>query len=598
MSQTRLPDGFIAELKDRLRLSDIVGRKVKLKRQGKAFVGLSPFTSEKTPSFYVHDTEGFFKCFSSGLGGDAIKFIQETERLSFMDAVEKLADEVGMALPKATPESRAVYDKRQRLYAACEEAALFFTASLHDQSGHIARKYLEKRGLEAASWARHRLGYAPDEWRSLITHLTQKGFSQSEIIEAGLAVSKPGQSAPYDRFRGRLIFPIADIKGRVIAFGGRALEPDAKPKYLNSSDTELFHKSQVLYRYKQAREAYGGSSASGLIVCEGYMDAIALSEAGFDHAVAPLGTALTEAQLGLVWRAGSEPILCFDGDAAGLNAAYRSIDRALPLLEPGKSLFFALMPQGLDPDDVLRLQGIKAMSGLLEASLSLCDLLWQRERDREALNTPERQAGLEQRLNQAVQSIQHAQVKSAYQRDLRERMRTHFWQKNRGLKAKSETHSLRSQAKLRGLGLIAYAIDNPGLIEEGYELLAAVTLPDKDVEHIRNCIFDILHADLPLDRKAVSTHLKQSGQIRALKLLQSYPHAPLIRPDEPEARDWLIALQQQTALGNAAQGSVITANMSGSESTLAWKRLHKRVAERQALKQRLHDADKASSDPD
>jgi len=485
MSGIRLPDGFIDELKTRVRLSDVVGRKVKLKKQGKAFVGLSPFTTEKTPSFYVHDTEGFFKCFSSGIGGDAIKFIQETERMSFMEAVEKLAEEVGMSLPKATPEAKEVYDRRLRLYEACEAACQFYESSLRGQRGNEAREYLQGRGLYVEAWSRHRLGFAPDEWRSLLDHLSQKGFSKSEVIDAGLAVQKEGGKEPYDRFRGRVIFPIEDAQGRVIAFGGRGLQPDAKPKYLNSSDTPLFHKGSVLYRYKRAREALGHGEGGGLIVCEGYMDAIALTEAGFGHAVAPLGTALTEDQLALLWRVGPEPTLCFDGDAAGKRAAYRSIDRALPFLEPGKSLFFSLLPDGLDPDDVIRQSGRQVMADMLKGAMPLSELLWLRERDLDAVDTPERQAGLEQRLKQAASVIRHAGVQSAYERDLRRRMNDYLWQMRAARRGKPAPSKLKAEAKVRGLGLIVRAIDNPDLIEGGGELLAGANFPNEDVCALR-----------------------------------------------------------------------------------------------------------------
>ncbi len=268
----RIPDGFVDELKTRIRPSEVIGRKVKLKKQGKEWVGLSPFTNEKTPSFYVNDQKKIFKCFSSGIGGDVISFVMETERLSFMEAVEKLADEAGMALPKATPESQEQYDRRLRLIGASEAAAAFYEERLRSAEGAEARRYLEGRGLKPGSWGKYRLGYSPDDWRKTFEHLRSKGFSQSEIVEAGLAVEKDGGGDPYDRFRGRLMFPIEDARGQVIAFGGRALEPDAKPKYLNSSDTPLFHKSRVLYRYKAAREAFGGTDEGGLIVCEGYMD--------------------------------------------------------------------------------------------------------------------------------------------------------------------------------------------------------------------------------------------------------------------------------------------------------------------------------------
>jgi len=590
MSGIRLPDGFLDELKTRVRLSDVVGRKVKLKKQGKAWVGLSPFTVEKTPSFYVHDTEGFFKCFSSGIGGDAIKFVQETERMGFMEAVEKLAEEVGMSLPKATPEAKEVYDRRLRLYEVCEAACQFFEASLRGQAGGPARTYLQGRGLHVEAWGRHRLGYAPDEWRELIGHLRRDGFSQSEIVEAGLAVQKDNGAEPYDRFRGRVIFPIEDPQGRVIAFGGRGLEPDAKPKYLNSSDTPLFHKGRVLYRYKRAREALGHGAGGGLIVCEGYMDAIALTEAGFPHAVAPLGTALTEDQLELLWRVGPEPTLCFDGDAAGLRAAYRSIDRALPFLEPGRSLFFTLLPDGLDPDDVITQRGRQTMADMLEGAVPLVELLWQRERDLDGVDTPERQAGLEQRLKQAASQVRHPGVKSAYERDLRRRMNDYLWSQRAAKRGKAEPSKLKAETKVRGLGLIVRAIDNPELIERAGEVLAAAHFPDEDVSALRDVIFDMIHADSPLDRSHVSAHLERLGRTRAKELLKNYPTASPIDIDGPQGRDWLIALEQHNASDGSDDDGLFDAGDDATASVSAWKRHHLQVAERRALRARVNEA--------
>lgn len=592
MSPIRLPDGFIEELKTRIRLSDVVGRKVKLKKQGKAWVGLSPFTTEKTPSFYVHDTEGFFKCFSSGIGGDVIKFVQETERMPFMDAVEKLAEEVGMSLPKATPEAKEVYDRRQRLYEVCEAACQFYESRLRGHEGSQARSYLQGRGLYVESWGRHRLGFAPDEWRALLDHLSQKGFSRSELIEAGLAVQKEDGGDPYDRFRDRVIFPIEDAQGRVIAFGGRGLEPDAKPKYLNSSDTPLFHKGSVLYRYKSAREALGHGEGGGLIVCEGYMDAIALAEAGFGHAVAPLGTALTEDQLALLWRVGPEPTLCFDGDAAGQRAASRSIDRALPFLEPGKSLFFTLLPDGLDPDDVIRQRGRQVMADMLAKALPLSELLWQRERDLDPLDTPERQAGLEQRLKQAVRVIRHPGVQSAYERDLRRKMNDHLWTLRAARRGKAEPSGLKADTKVRGLGLIVRAIDNPELIERAGEVLGAADFPDQDVRALRDAIFDMIHAGKALDREGVSTHLHRSGRIRAKELLKNYPKAPPIDADGAQGRDWLIALEQHNASHGSGDDGMIHAGDDATASISAWKRHHLQVAEREALRARVNEAAK------
>ena len=591
----RLPDGFLDELKARIRPSDVIGRKVSLKKKGKEWVGLSPFTNEKTPSFYVNDQKRIFKCFSSGMGGDVIKFVQETERLSFMEAVEKLAEEAGMQLPTATPEAQEVYDRNQRLRAACEEATKFYEAELRGSNGAAARTYLEGRGLSPDSWERHRLGYAPDSWDATREHLKKKGFSLKEIIGAGLAVEKDGGGEPYDRFRGRVIFPIPDSRGHPIAFGGRGLAPDAKPKYLNSSDTDIFHKGRVLYRYKDAREALGYGSGGGLIVCEGYMDAIALTEAGFAQAVAPLGTALTEEQLSLLWRAGPEPVLCFDGDRAGLGAAYRAIDRALPHVTPGQSLFFVVLPDGMDPDDYIKARGANAMGEALASAVPMIELLWRRERDAESVDTPERKAGLESRLKQAAAAIKDPAVRSAYERDLLGRMRDHFWQIRRagrgGSKSADPAVIKGAPPNISGLGNIVRAIDSPALIEHASEELAAAQFADHDIGAIRDAIFELISAGKEVDRAAAHSHLLSTGKTRAANLLEKYPETSPLTPDEPEGREWLIALEQYAADESSDGAGLNDAGGSLSEDWAATIRsTGRRAAERRARKARVNEA--------
>lgn len=616
-SSVRIPDGFVEELKARIRPSDVIGRKVKLTKKGKEWVGLSPFTNEKTPSFYVNDQKRIFKDFSSGLGGDVISFVMETERLTFMEAVEKLAEEAGMQLPKASPEAAEEYDHRKRLQAACEAAAAFYEERLHSAEGAAARAYLEGRGLRPGAWKRHRLGYAPDDWRKTIEHLKAEGFTTQEILEAGLAKESDRGGEPYDAFRGRLMFPIADVRGGIIAFGGRGLTPDAKPKYLNSGDTPLFHKSRVLYRYRVAREALGGGEGGGLIVCEGYMDAIVLAEAGFGTSVAPLGTALTEDQLSLIWKAGPEPVLCFDGDRAGLGAAYRAIERALPHVEPGRSLFFVLLPDGMDPDDLIRARGPGAMADALDGRIALSELLWMRERDAEPLDTPERQAGLEARLMAAAAQIRHSGVRAAYERDLRARMRDHFWQLRqaaRGAGNRNNDYRKRpgsgqfpasgdqgqvelkggAPAKLRGLGAIVRAVDTPELLDIGAETLALAGFADPDVGQIRDTLLDFAHAGNPIDREALCAHLAEAGNIRAASLLKEYPQTPPIAVDGPEAREWLIALEQYMVAGRSAEqdtdAGMDDASADATLSPSAWRRKHQLVAERRALKARMNEA--------
>ncbi|MBY9066673.1 DNA primase [Hyphomonas sp. WL0036] len=615
----RIPDGFVEELKARIRPSDVIGRKVKLTKKGKEWVGLSPFTAEKTPSFYVNDQKRIFKCFSSGMGGDVINFVMETERLSFMEAVEKLAEEAGMALPKASPAAVEEYDHRKRLQAACEAAAEFFEERLRSNEGAGARSYLEGRGLGATSWGRYRLGYAPDDWRRTRAHLHEKGFTDGELLEAGIIKESDRGGEPYDMFRGRLMFPIPDSRGGIIAFGGRALQPDAKPKYLNSGDTSLFHKSNVLYRYKAAREALGHGEGGGLIVCEGYMDVIAMCEAGFGNAVAPLGTALTEEQLQLIWRAGPEPVMCFDGDRAGLGAAYRALDRALPFVEPGRSVFFVLLPDGMDPDDLIRERGRMAMAEQLDGRLPLSELLWRRERDAEPVDTPERQAGLEARLMGACGHIRHAGVKAAYERDLKSRLRDHLWQLREAKRANSfkrgrpgsgqipaggepaqEVLKQGAPENIAGLNLILRAVDNPGLLAMGAELLAQCTPADADVARLRDAVLDLANDGIPIDRGTITAHLANSGNIRAAGLLKDYPATPHIAANGSEAREWLIALEQYVVIRRSSDQETGSGTDSASaDPTLSpqeWRRRHQMVAERRALKARMNEASSKHGD--
>ncbi len=599
MNALRLPDGFLDELKSRLRPSDVIGRKVKLKRQGKEWVGLSPFTSEKTPSFYVNDAKGIFKDFSSGLGGDIIMFLMETERLEFMDAVERLAAEAGMEIPKATAHEAERYDRLARLKQACAVAAEFFEDRLASACGTEARGYLlDRRGLDPTAWKRWQLGYAMDDWRALYTHLRSGGFSEDEIIGAGLAKRSDKGGEPYDVFRNRIIFPIADARGDIIAFGGRALDPADKAKYLNSPDSDLFHKSQILYNFKRAREALGYGERGGLIVCEGYMDVIALSEAGFANAVAPLGTALTPDQLQLLWKAGPDPVMCFDGDAAGQRAAGRAIDTALPHVLPDRSVYFCKLPEGEDPDDVLgQPGGREKMTALLAGALPMIEMLWRRERDAEPLDTPERKAGLEARLKQAAGRIDHQGVSSAYARDLLARMRDHFWQQlsahRRKGKAASTLGPLAGEghpARTAGLGLVVRAAASPELIDHHGEMLAAAHFPDADVEAVRDAIFDLAKSGQKVDRKVVCAHLTHLGKLRAVSLLQDYPESPVLIAGTPQAREWLIALEHFVHSDDPDPAATGSAMHEADLTPEAWRLLHRRAAERPARLARLNEA--------
>ncbi len=550
----RFSEDFLNELKARVRLSDIVARKVRLKRQGKDLVGLSPFSNEKTPSFHVHDDRGFYKCFSSQKAGDVITFVMETERLSFAEAVEKLAAEAGLELPRQSAEEVQHFRKRTSLQGWVEKAATFFEDQLRGPGGAAARDYLEKRGFGSDCWTRHRLGFAPDAWRGLSDVLTKQGATLEELVEAGLLVEpEEAGKQPWDRFRNRVIFPIADQGGMIIAFGARTLDPDGKPKYLNSSDSPLFHKGRTLYRYGPAREALAaikeGPLSRGLIVTEGYVDAIALAEAGIGTAVAPLGTALTEDQLELLWRAGPEPILCFDGDAAGIRAAWRACDRALPLIAPGRTLYFVLLPDGMDPDDVVRVRGAQAMRDLLGTAQPLVNLLWSRELQAELLDTPERRAGFEARLMDAVGRIKHPGVKKAYERELRDRLFWHFRQPRGGTSGSSAARAIPGKkgaspgpTGLAGLRLVVRALESPLIMEQGREVLFRAVFEDPDVASIRDAAFYVYDNTEMLDRPAVAAHLRSLGRKRAVELLETFPVGQPMDPRSAEGRDWLDAL--------------------------------------------------------
>jgi DNA primase len=416
----RFDDRLLDEIKSRLRLSDVIGRTVKLRRQGREYVGLSPFNKEKSPSFFVNDDKGYFFDFSSGKNGDLITFLQETERLSFPEAVERLAAEAGVALPELDPRGAEEDQKRQGLQDWLAAAAQWFQGELRRPGGAEARAYLERRGLKEPDWARFGLGYAPDGRTRLKDYLVAKGALPAELAEAGLLIAPEEGGAPYDRFRERIIFPIADARGRIVSFGGRALDPNARAKYLNGPETALFHKGRVLYGLAEARKLlHAGGEGAPLVVVEGYMDVIACQRAGI-AGVAAMGTALTEEQMEVLWRLHAEPTLCFDADAAGVRAAGRAIDRALPLVRPGKSLRFASLSGGKDADDVLREQGSAALKAQLAETTPMVEALFTRERDLEPLDTPERRTALKMRLRQAANAITDAELAQAYRQTLLE----------------------------------------------------------------------------------------------------------------------------------------------------------------------------------
>jgi DNA primase len=420
----RFTPEFLEELRARLPTSEVVGRRVKLKKAGREWKGLSPFQQEKTPSFFVNDQKQAWFDFSSGLNGNIFDFVMKTEGVSFPEAVERLASMAGVPLPVATPDAARQEQRRRTLYDVMELAAKFFADTLASRNGAKARGYLADRAILSQTQLQFRLGYAPPDRFGLKEYLGAQGIPVEDMVEVGLLVTGENAPVPFDRFRDRVMFPITDARGRVIAFGGRALEKDVPAKYLNSPETPLFHKGDNLYNLASARQA--AHNGAQLIVVEGYVDVIAMVTSGFAGAVAPLGTALTENQLALLWKMADEPILCFDGDRAGQKAAYRAADIALPHLKPDKSLRFALLPEGQDPDDLARSGGRGAIEEVISAARPLADVLWSREIEGGSFATPERRAGLEARIGELANSISDEVVRRYYRQDLAQRLQNTF----------------------------------------------------------------------------------------------------------------------------------------------------------------------------
>ncbi|MBC2669388.1 DNA primase [Novosphingobium piscinae] len=420
---------WLDELRSRITLSSVIGRTTRLQKAGHEFKACCPFHNEKSPSFTVNDAKGFYHCFGCGAHGDVIRWMTDQRGLAFMDAVKELAAEAGMEVPAPDPRAAKQAEQRDSLHDVTRAAQDWFVAQLAGPEGEKARAYLATRGFDPHTVQRFGFGYAPEGRQALKAALGR--FPEDKLIEAGLRIAVE-EREPYDRFRGRLMLPIEDARGRVIGFGGRILDKSKTdaPKYLNSPDTPLFDKGRTLYNLHRAGPA--SRQTGRMIVVEGYMDVIALAAAGFTEAVAPLGTALTEHQLTLLWRMVETPTLCFDGDAAGQRAALRAVTRALPLLKPAHSLRIVRLPAGLDPDDLLRQQGPAAFEALLGAAQPLIDTLWEHERDALPLATPEDKAGLKARLLAHVETIGDPDIRALYRRELLERFSDHAFPRREG----------------------------------------------------------------------------------------------------------------------------------------------------------------------
>ena len=413
-----LTPAFLDELRARTSLSTLIGRSLKLTRAGREWKACCPFHNEKTASFYINDDKCFYHCFGCTAHGDAIRWLTDARGLPFMDAVKELAEAAGMEVPAADPQAQQRAEKAAGLHEVMEAAQRWFEDQFNGVDGAEARAYLDMRGITDQTRRRFGFGYAPDSRGKLRTAL--KGFGNEKLVDAGLLILPEGDREPYDRFRGRLMFPIRDRRGRVIAFSGRILG-SGEPKYLNSPDTPLFDKGRTLFNLDKAAPA--SRDAKRIIVVEGQMDVIALDQAGFPEAVAPLGTALTETQLGLLWRLSPAPLLCFDGDSAGQKAAVRAARRALPEVDSEHTLSFVSLPPGQDPDDLLRSGGRAALAGFLSRAEPLAERLWRAEIEESPVATPEDRAGIKQRLLDLAADIRNPHVRDQYRQDFSDR----FW---------------------------------------------------------------------------------------------------------------------------------------------------------------------------
>jgi len=512
-----LAPAFLDELRARVAVSTVVARRVKLSRAGREMKGCCPFHNEKSPSFFVNDDKGFYHCFGCGAHGDVIRFVVEQEGLGFIDAVKSLAAEAGLQLPEETPEARQRAQAAEGLHDVTAKAAAWFSSQLRDAGGANARDYLARRAIAEATIAEFGLGYSPDSRSRLRTALTSVG--DAKLVETGLLIAPDDGGDPYDRFRGRLMFPIRDPRGRVIGFGGRILG-DGQPKYLNSPDTPLFDKGRTLYNLDRAGPV--ARKSLRLIVVEGYMDVIGLAQAGFADAVAPLGTALTEAQLGLMWRIVPEPVLCFDGDAAGQRAGLRALHRALPLLEPGKSLRFATLPPGKDPDDLVRAGGPAAFDAVLATAEPLIDRVWRSETEGVDTTTPERRAAVLAALDARAGEIADTTLQRFYRTELRDRFYALFrrpertpWVKGGPPPRVASPGILRAarpdMADAMVRQVLVACLLRPDLIDAGFERLASLTIADAGHATLLAAMLDAATADPDATPAALRAQIDASG---------------------------------------------------------------------------------------
>ena len=604
-----LPPGFLEELRARISVSQVVGRKVswdmKKSNQSKGDMWAPcPFHQEKTASFHVDDQKGFYYCFGCHAKGDAISFVKETENVNFIEAVEILAKEAGLQMPQQDPLAKEKSSYRDELFKIMELSVRFYQRSLSSAKGERAREYIKSRQLTSKIIDDFELGFAANNRTDLFDYLSDKNIPEQHIIDTGMCLRPDDGGTVYDRFRDRIMYPIRDSRGRCIAFGGRAMSKNARAKYLNSPETKLFDKGRSLYNFSTARAAL--NSQSSLIVAEGYMDVIALSQANFKASVAPLGTAITKDQLTLIWRISPEPVIALDGDRAGIGAAYRLVDVALPLIETGKTIKFALMPEGYDPDDLIKERGRDAMQNFVDQSISLADLLWRRETDGFSFNNPEARADLDKRLDLALSNIRDRQLKYHYQQHFKD-LKWDAFTKKSGKKSSAiqDNTSARTAVKgsfiansdkknfisLKEKVILAILVKYPNLIERNKEKLMAMEWIYKD--HV--LIVDEILNNGHLGHEEILENLQNKFGDKLIEKLLRQNHVQIIpclgTKNDPEQAalilsDEISKLEMQRGL-DAELEEVVNSPAEELDETAFW-----RLGQATQVKQNLNKSEK------
>ena len=611
----RFSNSFLDEIRDRVSISDVIGRRVswdkkKTNTSRGDYWACCPFHGEKSPSFHCEDRKGRYHCFGCGVSGDHFRFLTELEGLNFPEAVQQIADMAGISMPQPDPQAEKRERERTSLQDVMEMATLFFQDQLQTALGARARAYLRDRGLTGRTIETFRLGYAPDSRNALKEHLASKGVTKEQMEACGLVVHE-NVPVSYDRFRDRIMFPILSSREKVIAFGGRAMAADAVAKYLNSNETELFHKGNVLYNFARARRASQAAGGS-VIAVEGYMDVIALYQAGVENAVAPLGTALTESQLDLLWKMSPQPVLCFDGDGAGIRAANRAADLALPHIKPDRSVSFALLPDGKDPDDLVRLEGRAPFDRVLSEAKPLAAMIWSRETSGVTFDTPEKRAQLESRLRQIVAVIGDETVRRFYQQDMRERLNGFFqprfqqggaqggnfrrngaqpagrgFQRNapgRGVAMAAPASSIsdrlaqsglvrgyQTKPSLRESVLAITIVNHPELLLEEYDEIAAIDYENRDLQRLWSTVLTYAaESAADISRAGLIERLSQQGFEVLLKAMDQQVR---------NARLWTAT--EQAAMEDAREGYVQALSLHKRTKSLLWqkKELEREIAE-------------------